>query len=83
MKINGLEFNICLNGNLSGRKDYAKKQATIHRKNGYYARVMKRTFVSGRIKDKNGKTTRKFRKTRWDVYLRPKISEPITTNPTP
>lgn len=70
--IDGKEWKLTLNGNVSGTKANAEKTAKKMREMGYNARVIKYSFVSGRVKDSKGKTTRKMTKTRYDVFYRSK-----------
>jgi uncharacterized NAD-dependent epimerase/dehydratase family protein len=69
-KINGETYRITLSGNVSGKKTTATKTAEKMRELGYNARVIKQNIVSGRTKNEKGVTIKKFKTTRYDVYIK-------------
>lgn len=70
--IEGQKYRFYINGNVSGTKRNAKKSAEKIRKHNYFARVLKSTKISGKAKDKHGKTTKVFWSTRFDVWIKAK-----------
>ena len=69
-RINGETFKLTLSGNVSGKKITATKTAEKMREAGYKARVIKEEIVTGRAKNAKGETTKKFKTTRYNVYIK-------------
>ena len=67
--IGGKKYKLTLSGNVSGKKQTAKNTAEKMRELGYSARVIKRNLVTGRVKNAKGKTTKKIKSSRYDVYI--------------
>jgi len=68
--IDGKKYNLTLSGNVSGTKINAQKTAKKMREMGYSARIVKSEKITGRIKNSKGETTKEFKTTRYDVFIR-------------